>query len=91
MRGLKAPEVVPCLRLVAPSGEIWTWNADEAANRITGNAIDFAQVVTQVRNVADTSLEVVGPIATEWMGMAQCFAGAPETPPAPGARHKAGS
>ena len=89
VRGLGPPKVVPCLRLTAPSGEIWTWNAEETANRITGNAVDFAQVVTQVRNVADTSLEVTGPIATEWMGMAQCFAGAPETPPAPGARHKA--
>ena len=89
VRGLKVPDAVPCLRLAAPSGETWTWNADETANRITGKAVDFAQVVTQVRNVADTSLEVTGPIATEWMGMAQCFAGAPETPPAPGARHRA--
>ena len=60
VRGLRPPDVVPCLRLAAPSGENWTWNADEAANRITGTAVDFAQVVTQVRNVADTSLEVVG-------------------------------
>ncbi len=89
VRGLDRPDVVPCLHLTAPSGEIWTWNVDEAANRITGKAVDFAQVVTQARNVADTSLEVTGPIATEWMGMAQCFAGAPETPPAPGARHRA--
>ena len=47
-------------------------------------------MVTQVRNIADTSLDVAGPVAAEWMGMAQCFAGGPETPPAPGTRHKAG-
>ncbi|HCD17768.1 MAG TPA: TIGR03084 family protein, partial [Rhodobiaceae bacterium] len=27
-----------------------------------------------------------GPIATDWMSKAQCFAGGPETPPAPGTR-----
>lgn len=46
-------------------------------------------MVTQVRNIADTSLEAVGPIATDWMSMAQCFAGGPEEPAAPGTRHKA--
>ena len=89
VRGMEVPDTVPALHLTAPSGDVWTWNADETANRITGKAVDFAQVVTQVRNVADTSLDVEGPIATEWMSMAQCFAGAPETPPAPGSRHKA--
>ena len=68
---------------------MWTWNGDEESNRISGSAVEFAQVVTQVRNIADTSLAVTGPVATEWMGMAQCFAGGPETPPAPGTRHKA--
>ncbi len=89
VRGLEVPGVVPALELTAPSGEVWTWNEDETANRITGAAVEFAQVVTQVRNVADTSLEIVGPVATEWMSIAQCFAGGPETPPAPGTRHKA--
>ena len=83
VRGLEVPGVVPALELTAPSGEVWTWNAEENANRISGSAVEFAQVVTQVRNIADTSLEVTGPIATEWMSMAQCFAGGPETPPAP--------
>ena len=89
VRGLEVPAAVPCVRLTAPSGEVWTWNEEETANRIEGSAVDFARVVTQVRNVADTSLEVSGPIATEWMGMAQCFAGPPETPPAPGTRYRA--
>ncbi|MCY3970432.1 MAG: TIGR03084 family metal-binding protein [Acidobacteria bacterium] len=89
VRGLDRPDTVPHLRLTAPSGAIWTWNEDEDANRISGEAVEFAQVVTQVRNIADTSLRVIGPIATEWMSMAQCFAGPPETPPAPGTRHKA--
>jgi hypothetical protein len=43
-------------------------------------------VVTQTRNIADTGLKVTGPNATAWMEIAQCFAGRPEMPPAPGTR-----
>jgi hypothetical protein len=38
--------------------------------------------------VADTKLVVRGPVATQWMGMAQCFAGVAEPPPAPGSRFR---
>ena len=53
---------------------------------IEGLAEEFCQVVTQTRNIADTSLIVTGKNAAAWMEIAQCFAGAPETPPAPGTR-----
>ncbi|MEC7290559.1 MAG: TIGR03084 family protein, partial [Pseudomonadota bacterium] len=56
--------------------------------RITGPAEAFCQVVTQTRNVADTTLSVVGTTAADWMSKAQCFAGPPETPPAPGVRYR---
>ena len=79
----------PYLRLIAPSGAIWEWNAPQDDSRIDGLAEDFAQVVTQCRNIADTNLELTGPAAHKWMEIAQCFAGAPETPPAKGARYKA--
>ncbi len=42
--------------------------------------------MTQNRNVADTALVVVGEPAKQWMAIAQCFAGNPENPPAPGVR-----
>ena len=87
-RGLDIPDDPPYLRLSAPSGEIWEWNADSAENRIEGSATEFCQVVTQVRNIADTGLTVTGDVATEWMAMAQCFAGPPEEPPAPGTRFR---
>ena len=89
VRELSVPDVVPHLRLTAPSGEIWEWNETETINRIEGSAVEFCQVVTQVRNIADTRLHVVGAVAIEWMSMAQCFAGAAQSPPAPGTRHKA--
>jgi len=86
VRREEAPEPVPHLVLTAPSGEIWTFNEPVDGERIEGPADEFCQVVTQVRNVADTSLEVTGSNATAWMQRAQCFAGPPETPPAPGER-----
>jgi uncharacterized protein (TIGR03084 family) len=85
-RKLEPPGPAPYVRLVAPSGAVWEWNNRSADNRIEGSAVEFCQVVTQTRNVADTTLTVIGGPATRWMAIAQCFAGPPEEPPAPGAR-----
>jgi len=85
-RKLEVPGPPPHVQLVAPSGAIWEWNDPSETECIRGEAVDFCHVVTQVRNVADTALEVLGPIATRWMSIAQCFAGAVSDPPAPGAR-----
>lgn len=86
-RGLTVPEPV---RLIGPSGVVWDWNDAQDENAVHGDAIDFARVVTQVRNVADTSLKTAGQAAADWMAMAQCFAGPVNDPPAEGARHIAG-
>lgn len=40
---------------------------------------EFARVVTKTRNIKDTKLTITGPVATDWMKIAQCFAGPPET------------
>ena len=88
-RGLPVPADAPHVRLTAPSGEIWEWHEPQPDNAVTGDAVAFCQVVTQVRNVADTSLSVRGETARRWMELAQCFAGPPETPPPPGTRHRA--
>ncbi len=85
-RGLEVPEEVPYVELISPSGAKWHWNDPEAAHSVIGSAVDFCQVVTQVRHVADTQLRVSGDNATAWMRIAQCFAGPPENPPPPGSR-----
>ncbi len=87
-RRLPVSEPAPHVRLTAPSGAVWEWNAPQDANRVEGDAVDFARVVTQVRNVADTGLRATEGAAADWMAIAQCFAGKPEDPPAPGARRK---
>ena len=85
-RGLEPPGPAPRVELVAPSGATWTWNDDQSENRITGPAVDFCHAVTQGRNIAEVTLDVVGPVAQAWMAIAQCFAGTPEDPPLPGVR-----
>jgi uncharacterized protein (TIGR03084 family) len=86
-RGLEVPSDVPHVRLVAPSGATWEWNAN-AAGRIEGSATEFCQVVTQARSIGDTQLRVTGETARRWMAIAQCFAGPAADPPAPGTRFR---
>jgi uncharacterized protein (TIGR03084 family) len=88
-RAIPLPGPPPYVRLTGPSGAIWEWNDPSSGNRIEGSALDFCQVVTQVRNIADTALVVTGEPARRWMSLAQCFAGSPEDPPRPGARFTA--
>jgi uncharacterized protein (TIGR03084 family) len=83
-----APDTMPKLALTAPSGAVWEYG-DDAGGRIEGSAVSFAQTVTQTRNWRDTDLKATGDTANWWMEHAQCFAGQPETPPAPGTRKRA--
>jgi len=85
-RKQEPPGPPPYVRLEAPSGEIWEWGEPSSDECVRGSAVDFCHVVTQGRNVADTPLEVTGPVATAWMEIAQCFAGGPVDPPTAGLR-----
>ena len=81
VRGLEAPAAPVHVALTGPEGELWEWDdGDAVADDIRGSALDFCLVVTQRRNISDTRLVVVGDGATEWMSIAQAFAG----PPGPG-------
>lgn len=76
VRRREVPQRPIRVELVAPDGGLWTWGPEEAEDWVTGTALDFCLVVTQRRNLADTDLEVVGPVALEWVSIAQAFAGA---------------
>jgi uncharacterized protein (TIGR03084 family) len=71
------------VQLVGANGDEWSWGPTEAVDRITGNALDFCLVVTQRRHRGDTGLIVTGPIARQWLAIAQAFAGpaGPGRPP----------
>lgn len=80
------PEPAPWINLTAPSGDNWQWNDRQLDNSVSGAAVEFAQVVTQGRNIDDTALILTGQTAKDWMKIAQCFAGEPQTPPQMGTR-----
>ena len=77
VRGLTPPAEEVRVELRSPAGTIWTWGEAGATNAIIGEAIDFCLVVTQRRHITDTRLRLVGPLAQEWMHLAQAFAGPP--------------
>jgi uncharacterized protein (TIGR03084 family) len=85
-RGLERPAGDVRVELVGPSRDVWRFGADDAVDVVRGPAEDFCLVVTQRRHVGDTSLEVTGPLARDWLAKAQAFAGPPTDGPAPGAR-----
>jgi len=79
LRELPVPEEQVRVELTAPDGAEWVWGPPGLPNTITGPAPDFCLVVTQRRHVLDTELRVEGPVARDWMMIAQAFAGAPGT------------
>ena len=80
VRNLEPPPTPVGVILAGPDGQTWAWDEGVVSDRVQGSALDFCLVVTQRRNLADTDLVVQGPEATQWMSIAQAFAG----PPGPG-------
>jgi uncharacterized protein (TIGR03084 family) len=79
VRGLEAPTADVHVVLTSPTGAPWTWGDAAATDRVEGSALDFCLVVTQRRLAADTALVATGPVATQWLAIAQAFAGTPTT------------
>ncbi len=81
LHGREVPQTPVRVELSAPDGTTWSWGDEEAAvDTVRGPALDFCLVVTQRRHLLDTTLQVSGDAAAEWMSLAQAFAG----PPGPG-------
>ena len=83
-RRMEAPAGEVHVALEAPSGEVWTWGPDDAADTVHGPAEDFCLVVTQRRHLEDTGLKVNGDVVRDWLVRAQAFAGPPTDGPGPG-------
>ena len=82
----EVPNVPVAVELRSPEDgdDVWSWGPADAADRVTGPAVDFCLVVTQRRHVTDTALVMHGAVATEWMSVAQAFAGGPGSGRTPG-------
>jgi uncharacterized protein (TIGR03084 family) len=76
-RGLEVPTQEVRVELQGPQDDSWVWGPPDTADSVRGPAEDFCLVVTQRRHVDDTRLDIDGPLAGEWMSIAQAFAGPP--------------
>jgi uncharacterized protein (TIGR03084 family) len=72
---------VPAAPVRVEAGEV-VLGPEDAVDVVRGSLLDLCLVVTQRRHPADTDLVAEGPVATEWLAIAQAFAG----PPGPGRR-----
>lgn len=63
--------------LDAPDGGTWAFGPEDAAQRVTGPALDFCLLVTRRRHRDDLAVAAQGPDADEWLSIAQAFAGPP--------------
>ncbi|HEX5597564.1 MAG TPA: TIGR03084 family metal-binding protein [Micromonosporaceae bacterium] len=90
--GRPEPTAPVRIELVAPNGATWSYGPVEAENRLSGPALDFCLLVTRRRHHADLDLLATGPVAEEWLEVAQAFAGpsGPGRPPAAAAASTAG-
>jgi uncharacterized protein (TIGR03084 family) len=75
--GLDVPAEPIRVELTSADDELWTWGPADAANRVTGPALDFCLLVVQRRHRADTAIEATGAVADHWLDIAQAFAGPP--------------
>lgn len=80
VHGLPVPAEPFRVELRAPDGWTWAWGPEDAAQRVTGSALDFCYLVTQRRPLAALDIEATGDSAQHWLTIAQAFAG----PPGPG-------
>ncbi|MCX5200509.1 TIGR03084 family metal-binding protein [Streptomyces sp. NBC_00237] len=76
-RGLKPPQEDFRVELTGPGGESWAYGPEDAAQRVTGPALDFCLLATQRAHRADLALRAEGAEADQWLDIAQAFAGPP--------------
>ncbi|MFF8836226.1 TIGR03084 family metal-binding protein [Streptomyces sp. NPDC015130] len=75
VRGLPAPAEPFRVELAGVDGEMWAYGPEDAAQTVTGPALDFCLLVTQRVHRDDTALVAHGPDAERWLTIAQAFAG----------------
>ncbi|MFD7090175.1 TIGR03084 family metal-binding protein [Streptomyces sp. NPDC059896] len=75
VRGESPPAEPFRVELTGPGGELWTYGPEDAAQRVTGPALDFCLLATQRAHRADLAVRAEGADADAWLDIAQAFAG----------------
>jgi uncharacterized protein (TIGR03084 family) len=75
--GRPVPTTEIRVELSTPDGSLWTYGPESAVEQIAGPALDFCLLVTQRRHPDDLAIKTTGSVATEWLEVAQAFAGPP--------------
>jgi uncharacterized protein (TIGR03084 family) len=75
VHGEQAPTGQFRVELTGPGGESWAYGPQDAAQRVTGPALDFCLLVTQRAHRADLAVRAEGADAARWLDIAQAFAG----------------
>jgi len=81
VHGEQAPGEDVRVELTGPDGELWTWGAEDAPERVTGDGYDFALLVSRRRHLDDLDVKADGENAAHWLSIAQAFAGLPGNDP----------
>jgi len=74
-RGLTPPAEEFRFEITAPSGELWAFGPEDAAQRVSGPAEDFCLLVTRRRHRDDLAVTAVGKEADRWLDIAQAYRG----------------
>lgn len=74
-RGLTPPDTQFRFELTAPSGELWAFGPEDAAQKVSGPAVDFCLLVTRRRHRDDLALVATGADADRWLDIAQAYRG----------------
>jgi uncharacterized protein (TIGR03084 family) len=77
VHGVPVPSALVRVDLEAPDGSRWIWGEPTWSDSVTGSALEFCYVVTQRKHVSETSLAIDGRVASQWLSLAQAFAGPP--------------
>ncbi len=83
-RGLTAPQEEFRFEITAPSGQLWEFGPEDAAQRVTGPAVDFCLLATRRRHRDDLAIVAAGDEADHWLDIAQSYRGSPGAGRAPG-------
>ncbi|MFD0904517.1 TIGR03084 family metal-binding protein [Actinomadura sediminis] len=74
-RDLTPPDEEFRFEITAPSGELWAFGPEDAANRVSGSAEDFCLLVTRRRHRGDLDVTAAGAEADRWLDIAQAYRG----------------